>query len=169
MSHAVWCIAEFATSIISLQCMVSREGEANHFQKTDQRVLDPESNSGLIRITRSQAIFLWPLTPTWFKVNNTNSKSHIGGLLEPQNQWKRTCSEILGTRFLQKKSPCGRTLNPKGLVKWNEIIQHHKIESFDSLKPFSESYSTILDDSYSKIKRTATRSQWEGSHKHKFD
>ena len=29
--------------------MVSREGEANDFQKTDRWVLDPESNSGLIR------------------------------------------------------------------------------------------------------------------------
>ena len=28
--------------------MVSREGEANDFQKTDRWVLDPESNSGLI-------------------------------------------------------------------------------------------------------------------------
>ena len=37
--------------------MVGREGEANYLKKTDRWVLDPESNSGLIRNILKQ-IFL---------------------------------------------------------------------------------------------------------------
>ena len=37
--------------------MVGREGEANYLKKTDRWVLDPESNSGLIRNILEQ-IFL---------------------------------------------------------------------------------------------------------------
>ena len=69
----------------------------------------------------------------------------------------------LGMCSLRKK--CGRTLSCKGLVKWNEIIKDHKNTSFDSLKPFSDSYSTIWDDLCGKFEQIATHSQWEGSHK----
>ena len=62
-------------------------------------------------------------------------------------------------RVFYQKSPCGRTLGHKGLVKHNEIIQDHKNTSFNSLKRFSDSYSTIWDDLCGKFEGIATRSQ----------
>ena len=56
---------------------------------------------------------------------------------------------------------------PQSACKSNEIIKNHKNTSFDSLKPFSASYSTIRDDSYGKLEGTATRSKQEGSRKQK--
>ena len=64
-----------------------------------------------------------------------------------------------GRVFCQRKKPCGRTLGHKGLAKHNEVIQDHENASSDSLKPFSDSYSTIWPDSYGKINGIATRSQ----------
>ena len=46
----------------------------------------------------------------------------------------------------ENKNTCGRTLSHKGLVKQNEIIQNHKNTSLDSIKSFSNSYSTNWDD-----------------------
>ena len=94
-----------------------------------------------------------------------------GGLLGPPNRWKWSKSskdmfKMSGTCFLPKK-PCERTLGHKGLVKHNEVIQNHKNTSFDSLKPFPASYSTIWDDSCGKFQGIATHSQWEGSRKQK--
>ena len=61
-----------------------------------------------------------------------------------------------------------RRLSGKGLVKGNEILQNHKNTSFDNLKQFSVSYSTIWNDSYGKLEEIATHSQWEGSRKQKY-
>lgn len=98
-------------------------------------------------------------------------KIYIRGLLRPQNRWKYTSSgkdmfKISGDVFLaDKKSLCGRTLGHTGLVKHNENIKDHKNTNSDSLKPFSVSYSTILDDSCCKFEGIATCSPWEGSRK----
>ena len=67
-----------------------------------------------------------PGTPNWMKIDEI-MKGHV------QQFW--------GREFLAKKH--GRTLGHKGLVKHNEIIQDHKNTSFDTLKLFSDSYSTI--------------------------
>ena len=48
--------------------------------------------------------------------------------------------------FAGEKNSAGLHLATKGLTKHNEIIQNHQNTSFDSLKPFSDSYSTIWDD-----------------------
>ena len=62
-----------------------------------------------------------------------------------QNVWERV--------FCRKKY--GPTLGHTGPVKHNEIIQDHKDANFDTLKPFSVSYSTIWDDLYSRELRPA--------------
>ena len=47
----------------------------------------------------------------------------------------------------EQKIPAGGHLARKGHVEFNEMIQNHKTNtSFDSLKAFSDSYLTIVDD-----------------------
>ena len=73
-----------------------------------------------------------PGTPKSMKIHQI-MKGHV------RKFWGRVCC--------RKNSSCGRTLNRKGLVRCNEIIQNDKNTSFDNLKPFSDSYSTIWDNS----------------------
>ena len=85
-----------------------------------------------------------PGTPKSMKIDQI-MKGHVQGF------W--------GGVFGRQKKPCRRTLGHKEVAKHNEIIQDHKNTSFDSLKPFPDSYSTIWDDLCGKFEGIATHSQ----------
>ena len=79
---------------------------------------------------------------------------YTGGLQGPPNSWKFAKSwkdmfKTSGDMFFAEEDPCGQTVGRNGLVKCNEIIKDHKNTSVDSLKPFSDSYSTIWDANHS--------------------
>ena len=59
----------------------------------------------------------------------------------------------------EKKKTCERTFSHKGLVRQNETIADHANTNFDSLKPLSDSYSTIWDTLSGKFEGIATRRQ----------
>ena len=93
------------------------------------------------------------------QMNATNDINTTGKIKENGQHHQRTCSQSLGTLFSRSTSPCGRTPSPQKACKTEYNHQRSQKTSFNSLKPFPDSQSTIRADLCDKFDGIATRNQ----------
>ena len=91
------------------------------------------------------------ILPTWFEANKKIQKVYVGGLLGTKKSrkiaqtMKGHVQHVWGRVFAKKTA--GVHLAMKGLQNLMKPSKITKNTSFDTLKPFPASYSTIWHDS----------------------